>query len=97
MRLATLLTLLLKGDSKTTAVITILISTHFPVKQLTVDVMVCARSNSADEVRLLQFKLQSDILLLCGFTPDHEPQLIHLYNYGYPEIQPTGSFCMLQL
>ena len=78
-------------DGTTAAIITTVVSTHCPVKQLITDVMVCARNNSVDVIYLLQFNMQDDILFSLRFK-QIQNEVVYFYNYNYPEIHPTSYF-----
>ena len=77
------------GD-KSTAHITTVISTHFPIRQLITDVMVCTRDNGSTSVTIPQLNLQSDFLSSLAFQQTYFVRY-YIYNYKYPQI-PESRF-----
>ena len=68
--------------------ITMLISTHSPVKQLIIDALVCARESGAIAVTINQHKIEREILTSLSFQPSLN-ETYHFYNYSYHEISQT--------
>ena len=69
----------------THALITTVVSTQSPVKQLIIDALVCARENGAKTVTIFQYNIERDILASLSFLPS-ESLTFHFYNYRYHEI-----------
>ena len=86
--------LLTMKNGSTMASVTIVISTHSPVKQLITDVMVCGRDKGAIGVQLYQHNIKSNILSSLGFQQD-STWVLCFYNYKYPEISEANYFYML--
>ena len=70
----------------------IVVSTSSPLKQLIMDVMVCARNNGAVGVQLLQGKIKSAILSSLAFHQSDSPSRLFLYNYNYSEVPQENCF-----
>ena len=68
--------------------ITTVVSTQSPVKQLLIDVLVCARENGVRTVSVHQHNIESDILASLSFRPSGFV-IFHFYNYRYHEISQT--------
>ena len=72
-------------DQPPHATITTVVSTQYPVKQLIIDALTCARENSAIKVTIHQHIIESDLLASLSFLPSGS-LTIHFYNYRYHEI-----------
>ena len=73
----------------TFAYIATVVSTQSPVKQLITDALVCARENGAIVAAIVQFNIDSDILISLSFQPSSSQYTFHFYNYRYHEISPS--------
>ena len=75
------------------AIISTVVSTQSPVKQLIIDALVCARENGAKYLGIYQFDIKPDVLLSLSF---HYMGLLNFsfYNYRYHEIPETKFWCL---
>lgn len=82
------------NDSQTHVRLHIVVSTHSPVKQLILDMMVCARNNGAKTITLVQWCINSDVLRSLGFQSVQSP-FVYFYNYKYHEIHQNNCFGLI--
>ena len=72
------------ADKTREAIVTTIIPTRSPAKQLIVDLLLCAKQKGAEVVSTIQYGLKRDnfetLFFNCNFV------YLHIYNYRYPEV-----------
>ena len=71
----------------------LVVSTKFPVKQLIINALVCARENNVRTASVHQHDIESDVLVSLSFQPNNH-SIFHFYNFKYHEVPQTKFWTM---
>ena len=81
-----------KDVSHGDVMITAVVSTQSPVKQLIIDALVCVKENGGKSLLILQNDIKPDVLVSLSFQYAHT-LTYSIYNYRYHEISGNKFYC----